>query len=527
MVKKKYLLRLSVALLTFNVLIGGLAIFNDWKTNSELAKANSDFGNGSGVLGVNTDTPKFDRNYVISNQTFSSTSVFPTESSVQEYLTRINSPLKSYVADGKPASYWIFGAARGSTSSKYGVVPNINPALILTFLEKEQSLLSLKSYDPYKDSDKRIKYAMGYGCPDDSACDATYNGFVNQVNWAAYQLQFNYNNSVSGRYVLPYKVNNTITTLDEYNVFLTNEATAAIYRYTPHVYWGAYNTWKIIVANGWGQIPTTYNMGDIDRVNLVGKDAAVSIADQPNVSLSQVSELLKKGCRLGDSSENVKLMQRFLRQQGYFMNREITGVCGTVTKRAIEVYFGRAGELLDRPVVISNKSVYASSKGVNAKGLNSRIQPCGTLSNTKPIIWGTKGTIVDGPVTKACLGGNWNWYNVRWEDGTNGWSVSSFLNESPATTVRTETSKTTTNTTNTPGVTGGRVVRTDSLGTRVSGLNLRSSACGTKTATIPWGTKGTVIGSTVTKNCLGGNIQWTNVRFDNGRTGWVAGNYLK
>jgi hypothetical protein len=524
MIKKKYLLRLSVALLTFNILIGGLALFNQFKTNSEIAQAGND--SGSGVLGVSSDIPKFDKNYVISNQTFSSTSTFPTEASVQAYLDSVGSPLKNYVVNGKPASYWIFAAARGSTSSRFGVVPNLNPALLLTFLEKEQSLISLKTYDPYKDPDKRIKYAMGYGCPDNSTCDSTYNGFVNQLNWGAYQLQFNYNNAVSGNYVLPFKVGNTITTLDEYNVFLTNEATAAIYRYTPHVYWGAYNTWKIIVANGWGQISTTYPMDQLDQVNLTTKDANISLPDQPTVTLAQVSSLLKKGCNLGDTSDNIKLMQTFLRQQGYFMNREITGMCGTVTQRAIDVYFGNAGVTLDQPVVVPTKTVVASSNGVNASGLNSRVQPCGDLTDPTPIPWGTQGSVLAGPTNKACLGGNWNWYQVKWSDGSTGWSVSSYLND--GSTAPYKAALNTTATTTPSGSTQtAQTVTTVSQGVKVSGLNLRTSACGTKTSVIPWGTKGTVVGTPVTKNCIEGNIKWYNVKFDNGKTGWVAGSYLK
>jgi hypothetical protein len=525
MIKKRNLLKLSAVLLIFNLIIGSVALFNDWRAKQEILKVSNDNREISQVLGVN-NIPKFDRNFVISNQTFSSTRVFPTEASVQSYLERTGSPLKNFVTEGKPASYWIFSAARGASSSKFGVVPNINPALILTFLEKEQSLISLKNYDPYQDPERRIKFAMGYGCPDGAACDTKYNGFANQVNWAAYQLQFNYNNSVSGKFVLPYKVENTITTLDEYNVFLSNEATAAIYRYTPHVYWGAYNTWKIIVGNGWGQETSAIDMLQIDQANLANKDTIINLPTEANIDPSSISDLLKNGCSLGQTGENIKTLQKFLRQKGYFMNREFTGICGTVTKRALEGYFGRAAEYLDQPPVVENKLIYANSKGVNAQGLNSRAQPCGATVDSTPINWGTKGSILAGPTAKACFGGNWNWYQIKWDDGSTGWSVSSYLSDSPATTTTPPPSTPTPPAAPTAPTNNSKSVITKSQGVKVSGLNLRSAPCGAKVGVIPWSVQGTVVEGPVTKNCFGSNLQWLKVKFNNGKTGWVAAIYL-
>jgi hypothetical protein len=520
MFQRKQLLKLSVALLIFNMVIGGLAIFSDFNNKSELAKAME--STNTNVLGANSEIPVFNKNFVLSNQTFSSTRDFPTEESVQKYLESVNSPLKNYVVETKSASYWIFAAARGSTSSKWGVVPAINPAVMIAFLEKEQSLISLKNYDVYKDPEKRIRSAMGYGCPDTAACENTYYGFVNQVNWAAYQLQFNYNNSVTGKFVVPYKTNNTITTLDEYYVFITNEATAAVYRYTPHVYWGNYNLWKIIVGNGWGVDTRTFSLKDIDTVNLAGKDSPITIADSDKIDYSTVVDLLKKGCRLGDSNNNIKLMQTYLRQQGYFMNREITGLCGTTTLKAITVFNGGGGEIINNPTVISSDTIKADKKGTAATALNVRTEACGNLSNPANVAWGTSGTIVSEVITKTCLGGNWNWYKVKWANGVEGWSASYYMSESGKE-VQSEASAPTPTPTPTTSV---KTVTTVRNGDKATGLNLRSDACGTKTGTIPWGTKGTVLSGPVSKSCLGGNFQWNRVQFSNGQTGWVAGNYL-
>jgi peptidoglycan hydrolase-like protein with peptidoglycan-binding domain len=333
---RKNLLQLTFALILFNLILASVAVYNFYSSKVDLNKIAK---STDSVLGVNSNTPTFDPNFIISDQTFSSTRVFDTEAKVQDYLNNVNSPLKNYTEQGRRASYYIFAAARGQTSSKWGVVPNLNPGLILAYLEKEQSLLSLSGYDTNADPERRIRTAMGYGCPDTSVCATEYFGFANQVNWAAYQLQFNFNLSITrSSMVAPYHVNNTITTLDEYNIFLTNAATAANYRYTPHVYWGNYNLWAIIVANGWGIDTNTYTKADLDAKNLVGKDIQVNVNAGDQISLEQVKDIIQLQYSLGQNNDNIKLLQRFLRQQGYYLNREITGMYGVITDQALKNY---------------------------------------------------------------------------------------------------------------------------------------------------------------------------------------------
>jgi peptidoglycan hydrolase-like protein with peptidoglycan-binding domain len=344
---RKHLWRWSAALLIINVIIGGFAAFNHITSQYQIAKAKSDVDRQS-VLGASTSVPIFSPNYIMSDSTFSSTRVFPNEQSVQDYLDRANSPLRNYSEKGHRASYWIFAAARGQSSSKYGIAPNLNPGVLLAYLEKENSLISLSNYDTANDPDNRLRTAMGYGCPDGSNCDQTYFGFSNQVNWAAYQLQLNFNQSSGTGGGTPYRLNNTITTLDEYNVFLSNAATAAQYRYTPHVYWGNYNLWKIITANGWGVDSNTYAKSDIDRVNLANKDIDINVRDFSPVAYNDVLPLLKVDYTLGETNNDVKLVQQFLRQEGYYMNREITGLFGVVTQEALMTY------RQDKGIVIGN-----------------------------------------------------------------------------------------------------------------------------------------------------------------------------
>ena len=212
------------------------------------------------------EIPEFDPNYILHDESFSSTRVFNSAQSVQAYLKARRSVLATYTDQGASAAKWIWSASRGVTSSKDNVVPQLNPGLMLALIEKEQSLVSLTRYDTAADPEKRLRAATGYACPDNDTCDPKYYGFVVQVNSAAYQLQKNFNEAQSGQ--VTFATHRTIETLDEYEVTFANAATAAVYRYTPHVYWGNYNLWKIITANGWGVSSETYPLQILDQRNL-------------------------------------------------------------------------------------------------------------------------------------------------------------------------------------------------------------------------------------------------------------------
>ena len=148
MTNKKKLVGLSIVLLVFNLILGAFAIATYLQANDKELQQQSHLQNQ--VLGA-TDVPLFNPNRLMSDVDFTTTRAFPDEASVQRYLDSVNSPLKNYTEQGKRASYWIFAAARGQTSSRWGVVPQLNPGLILAYLQKEQSLLTLSGYDTVND----------------------------------------------------------------------------------------------------------------------------------------------------------------------------------------------------------------------------------------------------------------------------------------------------------------------------------------------------------------------------------------
>ncbi len=574
---KNLFIKVSFSLLAVNFILAGI-VFSNYFSSQKQAEAMLRTQNQE-VQGV-TNIPVFDRNYVMSDFTFSSTRAFPSEQSVQDYLNRTNSPLKNYTDGGRRASYWIYTAARGITSSKYNVKPQINPGVIIAYLEKEQSLISLSNYNTVTDPERRIRTAMGYGCPDGASCNPAYLGFANQVTWAAYQLQYNYNLATTSQSD-SYRINRTITTLDNYDVFMTNAATAAQYRYTPHVYWGNYNLWKIITANGWGVSSTTYSYADIDGVNLANKRPTGTTATT-SITAAQVGPILTQDVAIGTTGDNIKVLQQFLRQEKLYTYPYITGYYGSITKTAhdqykaanvvqaspvsvpatadtcqqlyarswsigqqnedvkklqqclkdadlfawpsITGYFGSvtnqglqtirtqqvtvaASPTARKPLSRASDTVYTIAGRTTADALNLRDQACGVVIDK--VDWSVEGQKLDGPVTKNCLGSNLEWYRVKFANGKIGWVANNYLGSEPEL------------------IKLGKSVLTTNPGEKINHVNLRDNPCGIKTGETPWNSKGTVVANAVVKACWGKGYTWYQVKFDNGRTGWVASNYLK
>lgn len=126
------------------------------------------------------------------------------------------------IGSGQTAAEIIYGAAQAN---------HINPQVLIVLLEKEQGLIT----DTYPHSGQ-YRAATGYGCPDTAACDSKYYGFKNQVYRAAELFRYTLDHGYS-----VYPTNKTVNI--KYNpsascgtgsVHIENNATAALYRYTPY-----------------------------------------------------------------------------------------------------------------------------------------------------------------------------------------------------------------------------------------------------------------------------------------------------
>ncbi len=162
-------------------------------------------------------------------------------------------------AAGRRAAQIIFDAAHGvgeASGTLKGIVVNtstgtVSPRALLVTLQKEQSLVTRTDY-----AQNALDKAMGYGCPDSGGCEAKYRGFTNQVEWAAWQLRYNW--EAAGRDAAWWSANYSTHYYQGYSrshnwgetyyvVTYKNKATASLYRYTPHVGNGNYNFWRLMI----------------------------------------------------------------------------------------------------------------------------------------------------------------------------------------------------------------------------------------------------------------------------------------
>jgi hypothetical protein len=168
----------------------------------------------------------FNPNFVLSDAEATETSSFDA-GDIQAFLGAQGSGLSSYVTadlDGSPkrASDIIYGAA---------IRNRVSPRFLLALLQREQSLMT----DP-SPSGKRLDWATGYGVCDSCSMEdpalAKYKGFANQVDYAAANFRYFLEN---GKGLNGYRKAGVASVIDGITVIPSNDATASLYNYTPHI----------------------------------------------------------------------------------------------------------------------------------------------------------------------------------------------------------------------------------------------------------------------------------------------------
>lgn len=119
-------------------------------------------------------------------------------------------------------------------------IVGVNPKLLIVLLQKEQSLIDEKS-----PTQRQLDWATGYGCPDGGGCNPHWKGFGKQVNSASLQFYDYMENPQDYSYKAGETYNVTNSGRDSLIVRPQNQATAALYNYTPHVYNGNFNFFKL------------------------------------------------------------------------------------------------------------------------------------------------------------------------------------------------------------------------------------------------------------------------------------------
>lgn len=202
---------------------------------------------------------------------------------IQSFLAEKNSYLANYQTSNaygelKTAAQIIYDAANNNYDCdnvtlsespteaermmKCRKITTVNPQFLLVLLQKEQSLIQNPS-----PSEKALNEATGYGCPTGGLCNPYWKGFGKQVNSAA--LQFlaymenpaRYNFKVGSTYIAKDKFsmlksvaqaindgsyNSIVASPGFISVTIENQATAALYTYTPHIYNGNFNVHRLM-----------------------------------------------------------------------------------------------------------------------------------------------------------------------------------------------------------------------------------------------------------------------------------------
>lgn len=238
--------------------------------------------------------PSFDPNKLIDDAVFSDTQTFGGPAGIQkfldsknsvlantapEFLTKLKEPqvamLKMVLDDPQPnlprlrtAAELIWDASKQS---------GINPQVLLVTLQKEQGLITTRQNDPVDRLQRALDFSFGFGCPDSGGCSSLFPGFYfqlfgnldssgNRYLGAARSLMAWFNtpegrgptlNGKTARVGDVIELQNTLGgydgVLERQTIMLQNRATAALYRYTPHVFNGNYNFQKYFTA--WFKYP--------------------------------------------------------------------------------------------------------------------------------------------------------------------------------------------------------------------------------------------------------------------------------
>ncbi|MFH1210707.1 MAG: M23 family metallopeptidase [archaeon] len=169
-----------------------------------------------GVTDCKPGTNIIDYACIIANDEFRQTNM-ATKENIQKYFETKDSVLKGEY-NGKKYSDYIY-----ETSQKYG----INPVVMLATMQKEQSLISVKSTDT--NSKSKLDRAFGCGISDNKNKDVSqYLGFDKQVDCAGSTLKKWYD---EGLQVTPTKMK---VNYGKLNQVIYNAATYSLYKYTPH-----------------------------------------------------------------------------------------------------------------------------------------------------------------------------------------------------------------------------------------------------------------------------------------------------
>jgi hypothetical protein len=377
-----------------------------------------------GFAGAQTVNPAFNPNKLIEDRVFSDMQTFGGSEGIQKFLESKQSVLantspaflaklkepdtqsvKTALEDPQPnlgrlrtAAELIWDAARSS---------GLNPQVILVILNKEQGLITSRSTATESQLQRALDNAMGFGCPVATGCGELFPGFYYQMFGnidSAGNRYLGATKSLMKSFTTPggrgplingkiSKVGDSITidnSMGAYEgitqlqtVTLENQATAALYRYTPHVFNGNYNFWKFF--NEWFK----YANGTI-----------IKLANESN------SYIIQNGSR--------QLIPAFVAQaRGVNISNALTVSPNEIEGYPIGKVYGPADNTIvtisgnTQPYVfVNNKKHPASSFVLSQRGLNAATaitisQTDADMFETGPQLTPKDGSVVRGQTDQA------------------------------------------------------------------------------------------------------------------------------
>ncbi|PIR47944.1 hypothetical protein COV06_00900 [Candidatus Uhrbacteria bacterium CG10_big_fil_rev_8_21_14_0_10_50_16] len=192
---------------------------------------------------LSVSAAEFDPNFIISDRDMTNKSVMSLDA-VQAFLVDKRGALGSYVAQD------LDGVSKRASDIIYRVSQEflLNPRFLLVMLQKEQSLVT----DPTP-KQGQYDWATGYAVCDACNVNASgvsrYKGFAKQVDSMAQQFRLGYLPALEELGETQTRLApGRETTIDGRTVTPVNNATAALYTYTPHIegnqnFWRIWNTW--------------------------------------------------------------------------------------------------------------------------------------------------------------------------------------------------------------------------------------------------------------------------------------------
>lgn len=211
------------------------------------------------VMPALTSAADFDPSYLISDSEILDYNSM-SQNDIKNFLDKRSGTLNTYLTFDKE------GSPKTAVQAFYEISQNwlINPKYLLVLTQKEQSLLESKN-----PTQKQYDWATGYAVCDNCSMDdpniQRFKGFYRQVNSAAAQARWD----VMGKVIVNGKVTDTeciptmfnastcksnnylyepgkTYTISGQQVTIKNSATAALYKYTPHVsgnklFWNLWN----------------------------------------------------------------------------------------------------------------------------------------------------------------------------------------------------------------------------------------------------------------------------------------------